>query len=166
MPITPFHFGPGALLHAVAPKKISFIAFCTANVLMDVEPLYYMLTQQWHLHRFFHTLIGVTLIVLASCLLFLSCLKFSKRFYLPNTFNWQHLNLSAVAIGAALGSYSHIVLDSIMHSDMQPLAPWSDKNPLLHLIALDTLHLACLVAGVLGILLLMTRTLLNHTRKK
>lgn len=53
MPFTPFHFGPGAAIHALAPRKVSFIAFVAANVLMDVEPLYYMLTRQDHLHRFF-----------------------------------------------------------------------------------------------------------------
>jgi membrane-bound metal-dependent hydrolase YbcI (DUF457 family) len=166
MPITPFHFGPGALIHAVAPKKISFIAFCTANVLIDIEPLYYMLTQQWHLHRFFHTFIGASLVALATIALFLICLKCSNKFFLPNVFGWQNLKLTAVAIGAVLGTYTHIFFDSIMHSDMQPFAPWSDKNPLLHLIALDTLHLACLGAGVLGVLLLMTRFLLGHAQKK
>ena len=54
MPITPFHFGPGGVIHALAPKQVSFIAFCAANVLIDVEPLYFMLTHQYPLHRFFH----------------------------------------------------------------------------------------------------------------
>lgn len=42
MPVTPFHFGPGALLHATAPRHVSFLAFCGANVLIDLEPLYYL----------------------------------------------------------------------------------------------------------------------------
>jgi hypothetical protein len=53
MPFTPFHFGPGALVHSAAPKHISFLAFCDANVLVDVEPLYYMLTGGYPIHRFF-----------------------------------------------------------------------------------------------------------------
>ena len=32
MPFTPFHFGAGALVHSVAPKYVSFLAFCGANV--------------------------------------------------------------------------------------------------------------------------------------
>jgi hypothetical protein len=38
MPFTPFHFGPGAVVHSAAPKHISFLAFCGANVLVDVDP--------------------------------------------------------------------------------------------------------------------------------
>lgn len=56
MPITPFHFGPGAAIHALAPKQVSFLAFCVSNILIDIEPLYFMLTDQYPLHRFFsHT---------------------------------------------------------------------------------------------------------------
>jgi hypothetical protein len=71
MPVTPFHFGPGAMVHAVAPKHISFLAFCTANVLMDVEPLYYMVTRQYPLHRFLHTYVGATIVLLATTAIFL-----------------------------------------------------------------------------------------------
>ena len=44
MPVTPFHFGPGAALHAVAPKHVSFLAFCAANILIDLESLYNLRT--------------------------------------------------------------------------------------------------------------------------
>ena len=43
MPITPFHFGPGAALHAISPRHVSFLAFCAANVLTDLESLYFLL---------------------------------------------------------------------------------------------------------------------------
>jgi hypothetical protein len=36
MPITPFHFGPAVAVHAVSPKKVSFLAFCASNVLIGV----------------------------------------------------------------------------------------------------------------------------------
>jgi hypothetical protein len=61
MPITPFHFGPGALLHAMAPRHVSFIAFCAANVLIDVESLYNLVNQRHPVHAFFHTYAGATL---------------------------------------------------------------------------------------------------------
>ena len=52
MPFMPFHFGPGALVHCAAPGSVSFLAFCGANVLVDFEPLHFMLTQQEPIHRF------------------------------------------------------------------------------------------------------------------
>jgi hypothetical protein len=37
-----------------------------------------------------------------------------------------------------------------MHIDMRPLAPLSNANSLLHVISIDTLHIGCIAAGVLG----------------
>lgn len=151
MPFTPFHFGPGAALHALAPRHVSFIAFAAANVIIDIEPLYYMLTQQFRLHRFFHTYLGATLIVVATIAVFIVARWFARRFWLPNLFKWRELALLPVVVGAMAGSYSHVLLDSVMHADITPFAPFSDVNPLLHIIPINTLHLACLVAGILAL---------------
>jgi membrane-bound metal-dependent hydrolase YbcI (DUF457 family) len=161
MPITPFHFGPGAALHSAAPRQISFLAFCAANVLVDVEPLYFMLTAQYPLHRFFHTFIGVSLVVAGTTTLFLAALKLAGSVRLPKLFGWQQLTRRQVIIGAALGGYSHILLDSLMHGDMQPFAPFSASNPLLHAVPLGLLHWFCLGAGVVGVGVLAVRKLLQ-----
>ena len=159
MPITPFHFGPGAAIHAVAPRRVSFISFCAANVLIDIEPLYYMSTEQFPLHRFFHTCIGATLVVFLTVALFVAMRAFTIRLRLPNLFGWRELSTSCVAVGATLGSYTHIVFDSIMHSDIRPFAPLSDANPLLGSIPLDTLHWSCVIAGAVGVAILLLRKL-------
>ena len=150
MPFTPFHFGPGAAFHAAAPKQVSFLAFCAANVLIDVEPLYFMVTGQFPLHRFFHTYVGAPIILLLTCALFVGALRLASVVSLPNLFGWKQLKIRPVAIGAALGSYSHIVLDSFMHSDIRPFAPLSEANPLLGAMSLSALHWSCLAAGVAG----------------
>jgi membrane-bound metal-dependent hydrolase YbcI (DUF457 family) len=159
MPITPFHFGPGAAIHAVAPKHVSFLAFCAANVLIDIEPLYYMLTGQYPLHRFFHTYIGASIITLATALIFFAALKLAARCSLPDLLQWQSLSERAIWLGAAIGSYSHIVFDSVMHVDITPLFPFSDTNALYQLIPLSKLHLFCVFAAILGLFILGTRKL-------
>ncbi|MDD4929497.1 MAG: hypothetical protein PHP85_09495 [Gallionella sp.] len=150
MPFTPFHFGPGAALHAAAPRHVSFLAFCAANVIIDMEPLYFMATEQFPLHRFFHTYIGASVILLLTVALFMGTLRLASVVALPNMSGWKQLTLRQVVFGAALGSYSHIVFDSIMHSDIRPFAPLSDGNPLLGLVSLGTLHWSCLAAGAVG----------------
>jgi membrane-bound metal-dependent hydrolase YbcI (DUF457 family) len=165
MPITPFHFGPGAALHAVAPRHVSFLAFCAANIVMDVEPLYYMATDQFPLHRFFHTYVGASIILVATLALFIGVLKLASLILLPNIFGWKQLTIRQAAIGAALGSYSHIVFDSLMHADMQPFWPFSEGNPLLRVVSLGTLHWMCLVAGVLGLVILGIRKALSEETK-
>lgn len=162
MPITPFHFGPGAVVHAVAPKHISFLAFCGANVLIDLEPLYFMVTHQFPLHRLFHSYVGASIILLATVALFVGALKLASVVPLPNPLRWKQLTLRQVAFGAALGSYSHIVLDSLMHSDMRPLGPFSEANPLLQSVSLSTLHWSCIAAGIVGLVILGVRNVLRE----
>jgi membrane-bound metal-dependent hydrolase YbcI (DUF457 family) len=155
MPFTPFHFGPGALVHSAAPRSISFLAFCGANVLVDVEPLYFMLTHQHPIHRFFHTYVGATVAGLLVIALFLLI----RRFAMPllRFFRLENLSVRAVAFGAFAGTYSHVLLDSLMHADMSPFAPFSDANPLLGAVFLNTLHGFCLLAGLVGLVVVGVR---------
>jgi membrane-bound metal-dependent hydrolase YbcI (DUF457 family) len=161
MPITPFHFGPGAAINSLAPKYVSFLAFCTANVLIDIEPLYYMVTRQHPLHRFFHTYIGTTIIMTLTAFIFFVALKLAERIKLPNIFKWQSLKSRSIWLGAAAGSYSHIVLDSIMHSDILPLAPFSNENILYQLISLKNLHLFCICSAIAALVIFGVRRLLQ-----
>ena len=157
MPVTPFHFGPGAALHAVAPRHVSFLAFFAANVLIDLESLYNLRTDHYPVHEFFHTYVGATLAGLATVLSFIALRALSRRIPLPNVFLWQQLTTLQVALGAAAGAYSHVLLDSIMHPDMAPLAPFSRTNILLGALSLDALHWLCIVSGVLAVLLILLR---------
>jgi membrane-bound metal-dependent hydrolase YbcI (DUF457 family) len=159
MPITPFHFGPGAVIHALAPRRISFIGFVAGNVVIDIEPLYYILTDQYPLHRFFHTYIGASLILLAAPVIFIAAKRFAARFWLPNLFGWQQLTVWPVVCGAAAGVYSHIVFDSIMHGDIRPFSPFSDANPLHEIISLQALEWSCVTAGLVGLVILAARKL-------
>lgn len=159
MPITPFHFGLGAALHAAAPRRISFLSFCVANVLIDVESLVNLIQHRHPVHAFLHSYVGAALMVSATLALFLALRWFAARFWLPNLLRWQDLTPRAVAIGAALGAFSHIVFDSIMHADMRPLQPFSDANALLGMLSLVELHLLCLGLAVLGVAVLCLRHL-------
>lgn len=158
MPFTPFHFGPGASLKCVAPKYFSFIVFMLSQVLIDIEPLYYMLRNEWPIHRFFHTYLGATFIVLITYGLgrpvagiALSIVQGRLRL------TRQSLAAACVCVpkiavfsAAVLGAYSHVALDSIMHSDIRPLAPFSNGNPFYLAISVAELHLYCVIAGVVG----------------
>lgn len=150
MPITPFHFGPGGLITAASRGYVSFLAFCAANVLIDVESLYNMVTAQPRIHTFLHTYVGATLAAVLVVPGFLVARALARHFPASRWTAWQSLPMGAVIAGAALGAWSHVVLDSIMHSDITPLAPFSNVNALHGAITLRTLHLSCAVAGAIG----------------
>jgi hypothetical protein len=52
-----------------------------------------------------------------------------------------------------------------MHADITPLFPFSETNVLYQLIPLGTLHLFCIFAAILGLLILGIRKLFKarHT---
>ena len=158
MPITPFHFGPGAALQAMAPRHISFLAFCAANVLIDVESLYNLVHGRHPVHAFFHTYVGATLAALAIVAAFWLLRRAGVRRLLPA------LTLRQVTLGAALGAWSHVLLDSVMHHDIQPLMPFSAGNALQGLVSLSALHWGCLACGVVAIVIACVRYLLNERR--
>jgi hypothetical protein len=132
-------------------------SFVAANVLIDIEPLYYMITGQHPLHRFFHTYIGATLIALGAILLMVGCNIVSARYFPWIREKLFGLTTRAICIGAGLGSYSHIILDSIMHDDIRPFAPFSESNALYRIISLPALHQACLYSGLFGVVVLGLR---------
>lgn len=117
---------------------------------MDIQPLIVLITGEGHLHGFSHTYIGATLLAVFSALsgkylseLGLSLLGIAKD--KPITISWM-----VCFISAFIGTYSHVVLDSIMHTDVEPFFPFTLTNHLQGIISVDTLHKFCLYSGLLG----------------
>lgn len=165
MPITPFHFGPGALLKAVFPRHFSFSIFCCANVLIDCEPIFYFLTTGIPAHRGAHSYGGAVVIATLTTLIAGPIRRFIPRL-IPNVasnpvssgrahFYWitqTYLTWPILFCSAALGTFSHILLDSLMHADIQPFRPFSAANPLLGQISLRHLHYFCMLCGLIAVL--------------
>ena len=157
MPITPFHFGPGAAMHAGAPRHVSFLAFFSANVLIDLESFINFTYGFEPVHAFFHTYVGASIVVAFIAAVFAGLRWSAGRISLPNLFDWQGLSMRQVLIGAALGAHSHIAIDSFMHFDMQPFSPFVAGNPFAGKVSVDTLQYACVAVGVVGLLVTAVR---------
>lgn len=160
MPFTAFHMGPGLAIKAVAGRRFSLLAFGVAQVVMDMEPLIGMVRGAAVLHGPTHTyLAALVLAVLVAAICpwasrallqrFHRELRFYRLDWLVEEPTWQG---HAVLSGALLGTLSHVLLDSFMHADITPLAPWSDSNVLLAGVSVDTLHGLCVLSGALGAL--------------
>lgn len=158
MPFTPFHLGPGAAFKAIGGRHFSFMVFGGSQVLMDIEPLLGILTDRPVLHGYTHTIFGALIIGVAAALTGKPISAYVLRsLRIPHhPFTW----IAAFA-GALVGTYSHILLDAVMHSDMRPWWPFSSANGLLHLITIDRLHLVCVALGALGTLVVSGRALLR-----
>ena len=69
MPFTPFHFGPGLAVKGMGAPVFSWSAFAAAQVLIDCETLYYLLHQEYPVHRFLHSFLGAAVAGLAATIL-------------------------------------------------------------------------------------------------
>ena len=56
-------------------------------------------------------------------------------------------------VSAFIGTFSHVLLDGIMHADVEPFWPLTRANGLLGLMSVQAMHWFCLGSGVAGALL-------------
>ena len=157
MPVTPFHFGPGLLGKAVVNR-----------VVIDVETAYHLVRNEWPLHRAFHTMLLGTAVGVVVGVLVHVVGRIADRplrgFGSSLLSRWQECELMAALIGGAFGGASHSLLDSMMHSDVQPFWPWAAGNPLLGVVGLTTLHLSCVAAGVVAVGILLAKAAAERRR--
>lgn len=160
MPFTPLHMGPGLAFKSLIPNHFSFSAYALATVAMDVEPLYRMWRIEFPLHGVSHTLTGALLIAAGTVLIGRRVIEAGWRVYERlGGGDGEGFRMTWVQAwcGAVLGTGSHLLLDGIMHADMRPFAPLTDANPLLMYEWVLPMHLGCVLAGMAGMALLLTR---------
>jgi len=162
MPFTPFHMGPGAAIKAVSGNYFSLMVFGFAQVIIDIEPFVRIIRGDSIFHGFTHTYLGAALIGVFS--LFIGKIYCEWLLAAWNTIiqfkylRWLRINPSiswfAALTGAFIGTFSHVFLDSLIHSDMKPFFPFSTSNGLLHIIPAGWVYLLCSLFGFFGIMII------------
>lgn len=147
MPFTPFHFGPGAAIKAVAGRHFSFLVFCGTQVLMDLEPGIRLVLGTMTLHGHSHTLAGAVVI---GALGMATGRPVTHWVLERGGVAFERMTWTAAATGAFVGSFSHVVFDAMLHPDMQPLWPLAVGNPLLGSATFAQFHRACVALAVVG----------------
>ena len=169
MPFTPFHIGAGASLKAIAPKYFSWSIFTLTNILIDCEPLYYLFNEGMLSHKFFHSIIGASIVAVICATLGKPLSEYGLKLWNnslePEDKRWlgSGIKISHLSAwtGAVIGAYSHLILDSIMHLDIKPLAPFTEENQLLGILGVMELHVLCLLLFGAGAIIYWLRELLR-----
>ena len=147
MPFPLFHLGPGAVMKAIGGRHFSFMVFGGAQVLIDLEPLATMLTGTGDLHGRTHTLAGALVIGIVAMLTGKPISSFVlRRLRIPH----YPLTWGASAAGAFLGTFSHVVLDALLHADLQPWWPLAGGDLWAWRLTFDQMHVVCTALAVLG----------------
>jgi hypothetical protein len=163
MPITPFHLGPGGLVKALAPRHFSFTVFAFSQGLIDLEPIGFFFFTGDPVHPYLHTYLGATLVFVISWWAGRPVGEWALRVWNAWLSEAQarwlayepRISRSASGMGACVGAYSHVAIDSIMHGDMEPFAPFSSASPWLLATSVETLQWICVALGVAGVAGLM-----------
>ncbi len=161
MPITPFHFGPGALVKVIVPKHFSWTIFALSNVLIDLEPVTLFLLIGDPAHPCLHTLPGAIGVAMIAATLGRKPSEWVLGWWNGRLSpGWQtrwlavepRISRSTAWISALIGRLSHLALDSIMHTDVEALWPIIAGNQIQGVISLDALHGFCVVAALMALL--------------
>lgn len=154
MPLTPFHLGIGLFVGFVFYRWLDFPTLCIATIIVDTRAILIVFGPlEGSLHGPLHTVLGGT---------FLACALAVVMFATKPAWNQVCALVglaqkrSAYRIGAAslIGVYSHLILDAMMHADMQPLYPFS-VNPLLGLVSTSDIYLVCFLGFLFGVIFYM-----------
>ena len=142
--------GPGILVKALLQGSFSLMVFGWSQIVMDLQPLVAIVSGKGKLHGFTHTSVGATLIAIFSAVTG----KYLSQWALVVLFNGvkRGINIQwwVAFLSAFIGAYSHVVLDSIMHTDIEPLLPFSQSNELLGIVSVAVLHKFCVSSGLVG----------------
>jgi hypothetical protein len=160
MPLTPFHLGPALIAKGLSRRHFSLGTFALVQFVLDTEVVWNVLRGRSVVHTNLHTLLGATVIATLATLCWrpLSWVNqmIARRLArapardAPEIAEFGPVTWTGALMGAGLGVLLHVPLDAMMHGDMKPFAPWSTANPLYIPTSFEWLHLACLIAGVLG----------------
>jgi hypothetical protein len=169
MPFTPFHMGPGAMIKAIFGKYFSLMVFGFAQVTIDIEPLVRLLRGDNTVHGLSHTYLGAILIGMFSLVVGkIFCEKLLCAWNMITRFKYLlWLNLSpriswfSATSGAFVGTFSHVFLDSLIHSDVYPFSPFSASNDLLYIMPTGWVYLLCLLLGIVGFMVITVVSLWN-----
>lgn len=159
MPFTPFHMGPGMAVKAAMPQYFSIVVFGLTQIAFDLEVLWHLARHEYPFHTFWHTYLGATIIAVVLTSLGNPASQWIKAAWNRIAAKCCNANLTvavrttwlASCTGAAFGAYSHILLDSLYHPDVEPLQPWSALNPLCEIVDPYRVEVACVSLGIIGL---------------
>ena len=152
--------GPGMVVKAATPRHFSIIVFGLTQIAIDIEVLRYLMRGDYPLHRFWHTYLGATIVAITVGIIGKPISQWLKHSWNFLTCKISIMDLSvdaptswAVSFSSAfIGAYSHILLDSLYHTDIMPLLPFLHINHLRGYVRPYTVDLLCIAAGIIGLI--------------
>lgn len=143
MPFTPFHLGPALFIGEVLEKRVNLFSILLGSIIIDVRAAYCLYSGCRPLHGPLHTFLSATLVAFIIAWLLFSqgarLQKVSDRLRIRQTYSF-----ASVLLGSLLGTWSHVLLDSFLYTDIRPLWPLTG-NPLLGMTGYGKVYMLCIL---------------------
>jgi len=157
MPLTPFHFGPSALIAFPLNKKIDIPIFILANVAIDTEPFIVLVFNlSYPLHGYAHSFLGATIIGLVWGLLAFKGKDIIKNLMAKIKLPYQ-TNIKKCIFSGIVGALFHVLLDAPLYANIKPFYPLK-INPFYGLISNSLMYKICVLSFVPAIILYVFAT--------
>jgi membrane-bound metal-dependent hydrolase YbcI (DUF457 family) len=152
MPVTPFHFGPSALIGLPLKRWIDIPVFVLANVVVDFEPLAVMVFQlNYPLHGYFHTLlIGGILGLLWGLAAY--PLKQIWQFLMELAGLPYQPTLPKMMLSGMFGVWLHVIIDSVHYKSMNPFFPVTG-NPFYEIVSYSMVRSVCEISMIAALVI-------------
>ena len=156
LPFTPYHFGPVLLIGMIVFPALNITALLISSVILDIEPfIVWMYGLRGPLHGISHTYLVATLAAVLVSVVVRMLRKplntLMSLFELSQDFSFRSLFFASI-----VGTYSHVLLDSFLYSEMNPFFPLMG-NPFFGLVSLSIVYNLCLYSMILGFFVYVCR---------
>jgi len=147
LPLTPFHLGPTFAIGMIFQRQINMAAILLASTVIDVRTMYCFLNN-CHLHGPLHTYLGATVFAMAIIIVIYTSKNHLRK--LSNNLKIkQSYSVKSIILGALVGAWSHVFMDSFMHYDITPFWPILE-NPFLGVISNQTNYNITIIGFIIG----------------
>ena len=153
MPYTPFHMGPAMVVKTGLQRRFSLVVFGWSQVVIDLQVLIVLLLGRGILHGVTHTYVGAVILGVFSAWTgkpfaewFLKKCRVRDFDGRPFAVSWPVAYFSGL-----VGTFSHVVLDSLVCWDMMPWWPFAAENLLLGAVPAGVVYALCMLAGIVGL---------------
>ncbi len=149
MPLTPFHLFPAGTVYFLFYRRLHGLAFFMATVLIDVEPMLYLVfglpsssfsllfggSLSLSYHSVTHNPFGIFFVVAPLVAILARFLEFGKPLWLqilPGA-EWVNYSWKLTYLSAVFGCFLHLAWDATMHGDINFGFPFMQiANPFMN----------------------------------
>lgn len=169
MPFTPFHFGISFLFIAIFPY-LDIVALFIGSIIPDVEgisAIFLFPDSNLPLHGPLHSFTGSFIlgVLIGICSWELNKILSKKYVDSSLAFIFRPYSFFQSLVSSFIGTFSHVFLDAILYPEMDLFYPLGLGNPLYGLFPFSFPYIFCVIAFLLGFIIVAIKLLRNTLNK-